>query len=209
MPSALGAAPGLDFVKCGVGKVDVSGVHLLLAQADALASTDRVEWGSGAADKTILAFFTSGLDDVILYIFGDEESCRMVYLAHIAQDGRRQTVSRHLNGTAELCADFAAAFGAGDQGRLAGLAHDIGKYSAAFQRRLGGSTEHVDHATAGASECCKLNQSSAAFAVAGHHGGLPDGGGRGDHWEDKTFCGRMKKAALGKLETYGCGFSGH
>lgn len=126
----------------------------------------------------------------------------MNYLAHIAQDGRQQTVSEHLNGTAELCADFAAAFGAEDQGRLAGLAHDLGKYSAAFQRRLEGSTEHVDHATAGAVECCKLNQSSAAFAVAGHHGGLPDGGGQGDHWEDKTFCGRMKKAALGKLETY-------
>lgn len=126
----------------------------------------------------------------------------MSYLAHIAQDGRQQTVSEHLNGTAELCADFAAAFGAEDQGRLAGLAHDLGKYSAAFQRRLGGSTEHVDHATAGAAECCKLSQSSAAFAVAGHHGGLPDGGGQGDHWEDKTFCGRMRKAALGKLEPY-------
>lgn len=126
----------------------------------------------------------------------------MNYLAHIAQDGRQQTISEHLNGTAELCASFAAAFGAENQGRLAGLAHDIGKYSAAFQRRLEGSTKHVDHATAGAAECCKLNQSSAAFAVAGHHGGLPDGGGRGDHWEDKTFCGRMKKAALGKLEPY-------
>ena len=126
----------------------------------------------------------------------------MNYLAHIAQDGRQQTVSEHLNGTAELCAGFAAAFGAEDQGRLAGLAHDLGKYSTAFQRRLGGSTEHVDHATAGAAECAKLDQSSAAFAVAGHHGGLPDGGGRGDHWEDKTFCGRMKKASLGKLEPY-------
>lgn len=126
----------------------------------------------------------------------------MNYLAHIAQDGRQQTVSEHLNGTAELCAGFAAAFGAEDQGRLAGLAHDLGKYSAAFQRRLEGSTEHVDHATAGAAECCKLDQSSAAFAVAGHHGGLPDGGGQGDHWEDKTFCGRMNKAVLGKLEPY-------
>lgn len=123
----------------------------------------------------------------------------MAYLAHIAQDHRQQTVYDHLNGTADLCTAFAAAFGAQEQGWLAGLAHDLGKYSAAFQRRLEGSPVHVDHATAGAAECCKLGQSSAAFAVAGHHGGLPDGGGLGDHEEDGTFCGRMRKAALGKL----------
>ena len=126
----------------------------------------------------------------------------MVYHAHIAEDNRKQTVSEHLIGTADLCTVFATAFGAEEQGRLAGLAHDLGKYSAAFQRRLEGSTEQVDHATAGAAECCKLNQGSAAFAVAGHHGGLPDGGGQGDGPDEPTFCGRMKKAAFGKLEPY-------
>lgn len=126
----------------------------------------------------------------------------MEYLAHIAQDKREQTVLEHLNGTAKLCAEFAATFGAEEQGRLAGLAHDLGKYSDAFQRRIRGSAEQVDHANAGAAECCKLEQSSAAFAVAGHHGGLPDGGAKGDYYEDRTFCGRMKKAALGKLEPY-------
>ncbi len=124
----------------------------------------------------------------------------MTYLAHIAQDDRRQTVLEHLNGTAELCAGFAAAFGTEELGRLAGLSHDLGKYSDAFQRRLQGSPERVDHSTAGAAECCKLGQSCAAFAVAGHHGGQPDGGGPGDHNEEKTFFGRMKKAAMGKLE---------
>ncbi len=124
------------------------------------------------------------------------------FLAHKSEDKRVQTIQAHLNGTADLCARFAAAFGAEEQGRLAGLAHDLGKYSAAFQRRLEGSPEHVDHATAGAAECCKMNQASAAFAVAGHHGGLPDGGGQGDHYENTTFYGRMKKAAMGKLEPY-------
>ncbi len=124
------------------------------------------------------------------------------YLAHRAKDEREQTVREHLVGTAERCAGFAAAFGAEEQGRLAGLAHDLGKYSDAFQRRLLGSKEHVDHATAGAAECCKLGQACAAYAVAGHHGGLPDGGGQGDHDEAPTFYGRMRKAALGKLEPY-------
>ena len=86
------------------------------------------------------------------------------FLAHKSEDKREQTVQEHLNGTAALCARFAAAFGSEGQGRLAGLAHDLGKYSAAFQRRLNGGAK-VDHATAGAAECCRLGQSSAAFAV--------------------------------------------
>lgn len=62
----------------------------------------------------------------------------MNYLAHIAEDGRQQTVAEHSRGTAELCAGFASAFGAEELGRLAGLAHDLGKYSDDFQRRLRG-----------------------------------------------------------------------
>lgn len=115
------------------------------------------------------------------------------YLAHISEDGRNQTILDHLTGTAKLCADFAAAFGAEEQGRLAGMAHDIGKYSDAFQRRLRGSPEKVDHSTAGTIECFRSKQPYAAFAVAGHHGGLPDGGGRGDLPDEATFLARMKR----------------
>lgn len=117
------------------------------------------------------------------------------YLAHISETGQTQTVLEHLTGTAELCAKFAAAFGAEEQGRLAGLAHDIGKYSDAFQRRLQGGPI-VDHATAGAVECYKLRQPYAAFAVAGHHGGLPDGGSRTDTSDQATFLARMSRAVM-------------
>lgn len=123
------------------------------------------------------------------------------YLAHIAEDGREQTVLAHLESTADRCAAFAAAFDAEEQGRLAGLAHDLGKYSNLFQKRLHGGSK-VDHATAGAFECTKLGQGFAAFAVAGHHGGLPDGGGRGDGPETGTFFGRMNRAARGRLDDY-------
>lgn len=125
----------------------------------------------------------------------------MVYLAHISEDHRQQTVLEHLNGTAALSGRFAKAFGAEEMGRLAGLAHDIGKYSDAFQRRLQGGSR-VDHATAGAYECCRRGQLAAAFCVAGHHGGLPDGGGRGDTCDLPTFNGRMRRAIEGKLEPY-------
>ena len=91
------------------------------------------------------------------------------FLAHIAEDGRERTVFEH------LAAEFSRPFGGEAQGLLAGTAHDIGKYSAAFQRRLTGDSRRVDHATAGAFECMGRGQPFAAFAVAGHHGGLPDG----------------------------------
>lgn len=124
------------------------------------------------------------------------------YLAHRSEDGREQTVLEHLDAAASACARSASAFGAGEQGRLAGLAHDIGKYSGAFQRRIRGEDIRVDHSTAGAWECAKLGQLPAAFAVMGHHGGLPDGGGKTDGPDQGTFCGRMNKAAAGRLAPY-------
>ena len=123
------------------------------------------------------------------------------YLAHLTEDGRTQTTLEHLKGTASLCSAFAAAFDAEAQGQLAGMAHDIGKYSAAFQRRLHGGPK-VDHASAGAFECLKARQLPAAFVISGHHGGLPDGGGRGDAAGAGTFWGRINRASQGKLEDY-------
>ena len=123
------------------------------------------------------------------------------YLAHLTVDGRKQQVLDHLVGTASLCSSFAAAFDAAEQGQLAGIAHDIGKFSDAFQRRLHGAPK-VDHATAGAYECLKIQQPLAAFAISGHHGGLPDGGGQGDAAGTGTFWGRINRASRGKLEDY-------
>lgn len=121
------------------------------------------------------------------------------YLAHIAEDGRKQTVLAHLKGTASLARAFGQPFGGDAQAELAGLAHDIGKYSSAFQQRLSGSPKTVDHSTAGAFACFHMMQLFAAFCVAGHHGGLPDGGSQVDHPDDPTFFGRINRAALGKL----------
>lgn len=123
-------------------------------------------------------------------------------LAHISQDGREQTVLAHLEGTALLSCAFATELDAAEQGKLAGLAHDIGKYTGAFQRRLLDGGPKVDHATAGAFECLRSGQPFAAFAVAGHHGGLPDGGSRGDAPETGTFWGRINRATQGKLDDY-------
>lgn len=117
------------------------------------------------------------------------------YLAHISEDGiREQTVREHLIGTAELAARFGAAFGAEQDAYYMAILHDIGKYSAQFQKRIHGANIRVDHSTAGARELFRHHQSEAAFAVAGHHGGIPNGGNyRNDTCDSHTFFGRIKK----------------
>lgn len=117
-----------------------------------------------------------------------------LYLAHRSADGQRtQTVRDHLLGTAARAAEFGMAFGCEEQARWAALLHDVGKYSAAFQRRLAGSSERVDHSTAGAQLAWSERQLPAAFAVAGHHSGLPDGGSQFDTDMASTMYGRIKR----------------
>lgn len=112
------------------------------------------------------------------------------YLAHIAEDGRKQTVLEHCMETAELAAAFAAEFDAREQGYLAGKTHDIGKYSAGFQKRLRGGKK-VDHSTAGMQECWKARQLYASFCAAGHHTGLLNMGSITNTQEDGTMYGRL------------------
>lgn len=136
----------------------------------------------------------------------------MTYYAHIREDkdGRTeyQTVEEHLTGTAVLCREFAASFGAAEQGELAGLTHDMGKCTEAFQRRLLENGPIADHATAGAVICAKRGQLYTAACVAGHHGGLPDfGSAAADRAGEATLYGRLKKGIEGRYPEQ-CGESG-
>jgi CRISPR-associated endonuclease/helicase Cas3 len=86
----------------------------------------------------------------------------------------------HLEATAELAAKFGAAFGAADLTRLAGRWHDLGKYDQAWQRYLRAQVvpgEHAgrspDHRRAGAIRAAEAGLTAVAFAIAGHHGGIP------------------------------------
>lgn len=125
----------------------------------------------------------------------------MEYLAHISEDGRKQTVKEHCEGTARLAEVFADVFGAGELGELSGLAHDVGKYSEAFQDRLLRGGKRVDHASAGAYECFLLRQAAAMFCVAGHHSGLPDMGERDDA-DGGTLWGKLNRVKNGKVPDY-------
>ncbi|MBR0281079.1 MAG: CRISPR-associated helicase Cas3' [Oscillibacter sp.] len=126
----------------------------------------------------------------------------MEYYAHM--DGNRtQTVKEHIEAVSQRCGEFAKAFGAEKQGAWIGLAHDIGKCSAAFQKRLQGDKRMVDHSTAGAVECLKADKYAvwAAECVAGHHSGLLDVGNYRDE-EKATLWGRLSKERKGKIPNY-------
>ncbi|MCG6534995.1 MAG: CRISPR-associated endonuclease Cas3'', partial [Syntrophales bacterium LBB04] len=101
---------------------------------------------------------------------------------------RWQTLEDHLKRVAELARSFADEFGAGDWGYLAGLWHDVGKYSKEFQKYLLAANDddshietkpgRVDHSTAGAKHAFRQAKNEGkllAYTIAGHHAGLPDG----------------------------------
>jgi CRISPR-associated endonuclease/helicase Cas3 len=88
-----------------------------------------------------------------------------------------QLLSTHLRNVAELAKRFAEPLRLGAEARQAGLLHDLGKYRSEFQqylhneRKAGNDTHHAIYGAARAFTSEWLPQ---AFAIAGHHAGLPD-----------------------------------
>ncbi|MDU7474716.1 MAG: CRISPR-associated helicase Cas3' [Paenibacillus macerans] len=84
----------------------------------------------------------------------------------------------HHQDTADMAAKFAGYFGCSSFGRILGQNHDYGKASLDFQMRLNGATEPVDHKTAGTLLVHRHYPFPyglmMAYAVYGHHGGLPN-----------------------------------
>ena len=105
-----------------------------------------------------------------------------LFYAHSTQNLDKsdwQPLSEHLHNVANLAKSFAAVFSAKDWGKFAGLLHDTGKATEKFTDRLEGKPTRVDHATFGA----RLAQAKMgklglllSYVIAGHHGGLADGG---------------------------------
>lgn len=123
------------------------------------------------------------------------------YVSHVSEDAsRRELVRDHLWQVAEMASGFAEPFGASDWAHVAGLAHDIGKYSDEFQNRILRGGPKVDHSTAGAYLVDnELKLRLLAYCVAGHHGGLPNYGSTID---GSGLAGRLKKAEQGGLPDY-------
>ncbi|TNC49641.1 CRISPR-associated helicase Cas3' [Rubellimicrobium rubrum] len=114
----------------------------------------------------------------------------MTYWAHSGSAADRsdwQPLPHHLHGVAVLAADAGRRLGIERAARLAALLHDLGKYNPAFQKRIAGGKERVDHSTAGGAILKELAQGRdrlvadlLAYIILGHHAGLPDGMGAGE-----------------------------
>jgi len=104
------------------------------------------------------------------------------FFAHSSDDLPWQSVKDHLANTAALAARFGESFEGSDLAFIAGLLHDLGKYSDEFQARLKGQSSPVDHSTAGSQAALEIYHGpvgqALAFAIAGHHAGLANGRGR-------------------------------
>jgi CRISPR-associated endonuclease/helicase Cas3 len=132
---------------------------------------------------------------------------KAMYLAHRNEEAV-QTLKEHLQNTAGLARRAADVFGAGELAYALGLAHDIGKYADAFQKRLYGSTAQVDHSTAGGRLLAHTLPGAyglvGAYCAMGHHAGLPDGGSPADNlWDAPTLCARLsEKRPIEPFDTY-------
>jgi CRISPR-associated endonuclease/helicase Cas3 len=95
--------------------------------------------------------------------------------AHYDKVSGGEPLIEHLCLVARRASAFAAEFSASEEGYIAGLLHDLGKYGEAFQQRLKGELKGVDHWSAGAWEALRtyeLQGIASALAIQGHHIGL-------------------------------------
>jgi len=124
----------------------------------------------------------------------DERNCpterNLKPIAHVLPEDLCVThpLEEHLAAVSLMAGRMASEFGAGEWGRLAGIWHDLGKFSRDFQSYIRSKSGHeahlvdavpgrVNHSSAGA-----LHAAAAlgklgivlAYLIAGHHAGLPD-----------------------------------
>lgn len=110
-----------------------------------------------------------------------------MFIAHIrSSDHEIQDVQTHLNEVAALARQYGTATGLGAHAELAGLLHDMGKYTQAFTDYIEQAVYHqkvsatkIDHSTAGAKYLYERHYKTHPYvaeiigmAVLSHHAGL-------------------------------------
>lgn len=112
---------------------------------------------------------------------------REAFYAHSGSSADRQDwqlLPEHLAQVERLACDRGAPLGLAAAASISGRFHDLGKYDPEFDRVLRGEPVRVDHATAGGRVLCeqacanmKVVAEVLAYAILGHHAGLPDRSG--------------------------------
>lgn len=125
-----------------------------------------------------------------------------MFIGHSSPEGREQPLLKHLTKVAEMSQEYASHFNAGKLGYYCGLLHDLGKYSDKAQERICRNGEKVDHSTAGAQKANELGLLPIAYCIAGHHGGLPNGGSQTNHPQDPTLFARLKRKNIEDYSQY-------
>ena len=122
----------------------------------------------------------------------------MSFIAHISNDKREQTVYDHCKNVADIASDFAIKDFI-SLVKAVSMAHDIGKFSKAFQNRIKGKNIKFEHSICGAIEYhYNFKNSSVSlplieYCIAGHHSGLPDGSFGADNSDSPTLTGRLMR----------------
>ena len=101
----------------------------------------------------------------------------MKYIAHTENNkGEKHSLKEHLLNVAHIMKNVVTNDGWKNIFFVTGLLHDFGKYQLDFQRYLleGGRRGSVPHASWGAAMAKKYKLYEAAFAIDGHHKGLPN-----------------------------------
>ncbi|MGE3149239.1 MAG: CRISPR-associated helicase Cas3' [Pseudorhodoplanes sp.] len=131
----------------------------------------------------------------------------MAFFAHSSSNQDRsdwQSLAEHLEAVADHAAENAKKFGADEWGRMAGLLHDIGKYSREFQieRLEKKDGRRVDHSSAGARIAAERYGRPGrllAFCLAGHHAGLANGSSGGGN-SITALTDRLENADIPELD---------
>lgn len=131
-----------------------------------------------------------------------------------------QDLREHLEQVARRSHDHGAAFDASGWASLAGLWHDLGKYSSASQEywrtasspdpHIADSATRTDHSTAGAqrgAETLDNLRHLLAYPIASHHGRLLNGRSARAS-PNRSSPGLMRPRNAPELRAVGCGFRG-
>lgn len=139
------------------------------------------------------------------------------YAAHIDENKNIHRLEEHLSKVAKRAAGYAAAFHSDKWAEMAGRWHDLGKYSATFQKMIyeaNGMEAHVEPETAGprnhssagalyAADKLDVHGRILAYLITGHHAGLPDwykvdapGQALGERLQDRGLMADALKAEI-------------